>query len=161
MERVKTAESYKRDPDMRYNEIIATLTDGRTMTVNTQYGCVEPWANCGGHKPTCSHITVMGGRCDCGLLDDIDVAALVDDARVFVHAEYEAEKARQAAEDAKPIDCTEYCERCGKVIDPATAYGQMENMMGVRVKTYYCGDCHELLSTIGAGEYTALEEAAE
>jgi len=158
MEKVKTAESYKRDPDMRYNEIAATLADGRIMTVNTQYGCVEPWAE---HKATCSYVTVMGGRCDCGLLDDIDVDALVNDARVFVRADNEAEKARQATEDAKPIDSTARCNRCGKVINPATAYSQMERMQGVQVKTYYCNDCHKLLSTIGAGEYTALEEAAE
>jgi len=155
MEKVKTAVSYKRDPDMRYNEIVAMLSDGRKMTVNTQYAVVKPWAE---HKATCSYVTVMGGRCDCGLLDDIDVTALVEDARAYVGAENKSEKVRKAAEADKPIKQVNRCGRCGEVIDPTTAYSQIERMQGVRVKTYYCNDCHKLLGSIGAGEYTVLEE---
>lgn len=52
------------------------------------------------------------------------------------------------------------CERCGKKIDGNTAYHQKEWYMGQRCETYYCDDCHGLLSQIGIGEHTELEERA-
>ena len=62
-----------------YNETVATLDDGRVVTINTQYAAVLPH---GKHADNCDQINKMGGRCNCGLLDGIDVAALVADARI-------------------------------------------------------------------------------
>lgn len=63
----------------RQNETVAVLDDGRVVTINTQYGAVLPH---GKHADDCDQINKMGGRCNCGLLAGIDVAALVADARV-------------------------------------------------------------------------------
>jgi len=52
------------------------------------------------------------------------------------------------------------CERCGKKIDGNTAYSQQEQYRGMRVMAHYCESCHGLLSSIGAGEYTELQERA-
>jgi hypothetical protein len=60
------------------NETLAILDDGRRCVVNTQYGTVSPL---GKHSDTCAQVTRMGGRCDCGLLDGINVIAIVADAR--------------------------------------------------------------------------------
>ena len=60
-------------------ETVGTLEDGRVVTIDTQYACVLPHGN---HKADCDQINKMGGRCTCGLLDGIDVAALVADARI-------------------------------------------------------------------------------
>lgn len=73
------ATTYDYPGNRAYNETIATLEDGRTCLVNTQYGTVAPL---GQHADTCDQVNTMGGRCDCGLSDGIDVAALVADARV-------------------------------------------------------------------------------
>lgn len=59
-----------------YNETIATI-GGKDYTVNTQYECVAPR---GPHPHICA-VYKMGGRCDCGMLNGIDVNALVTDAR--------------------------------------------------------------------------------
>ena len=61
-----------------YSQTVATI-DGRKYTVNTQYCSVMPH---GEHADDCDQITKMGGRCSCGMLDGIDVDALVADARV-------------------------------------------------------------------------------
>jgi Zn finger protein HypA/HybF involved in hydrogenase expression len=54
------------------------------------------------------------------------------------------------------------CERCGKHLDSRKAFSQLEwsyfNSHRVQVKTYYCDSCKQLLSAIGAGEHTALED---
>ena len=63
----------------RYNETLAILDDGRRIVVNTQYGICLPM---GQHAETCSQVIKMGGVCDCGLLNGIDTAALVADARI-------------------------------------------------------------------------------
>jgi tRNA A37 N6-isopentenylltransferase MiaA len=56
------------------------------------------------------------------------------------------------------------CNRCGKTLDTRTAKNQMEwfraGALKARVPTYYCNDCYNLLSQIGAGEYTELDERA-
>jgi hypothetical protein len=61
------------------SETVATLDDGRVLTINTQYAVVLPH---GKHAANCDQVCKMGGRCNCGLLDGIDVAALVADARL-------------------------------------------------------------------------------
>ncbi len=49
------------------------------------------------------------------------------------------------------------CEHCGHTLDSRTAYHQFENYCGNKVITYYCNDCHSLLSAVGMGELSALE----
>lgn len=61
-------------------------------------------------------------------------------------------------------DYIERCERCGQQVDSRTAYHQIERgWFGgreIKVKAYYCKDCHQVLSAVGAGEQTALEDRA-
>lgn len=78
-EMIGTAVSYDYPMGGQYAETVATLEDGRVVTVDTQYACVLPH---GKHADNCDQINKMGGRCTCGLLDGIDVAALVADARI-------------------------------------------------------------------------------
>jgi len=52
------------------------------------------------------------------------------------------------------------CPRCGHRIDSRKSYGQKESYLGHQVMTYYCDDCRKLLSAIGSGEHTALEDKA-
>jgi len=56
------------------------------------------------------------------------------------------------------------CDRCGATIDTRTAYMQQErgHYAGktVTVAAYYCDSCHTLLTAIGKGEHTALEDRA-
>jgi hypothetical protein len=61
-----------------YNETLAILADGRRLNVCVQYDCVMPL---GDHAPDCDQLTKMGGRCTCGMLADIDVPAILADAR--------------------------------------------------------------------------------
>jgi len=57
-------------------DTVATLADGRKVTINTQYDCVEPR---GHHADDCG-IRRMGGRCNCHMIEGIDCAALIQDA---------------------------------------------------------------------------------
>lgn len=53
-----------------------------------------------------------------------------------------------------------HCERCYASIDGNTAYHQREWSQGMQVTAFYCESCRTLLSAIGAGECTALQERA-
>lgn len=75
---IRKAASYDYPASRQYNETVATMEDGRVMTVDTQYAVVLPH---GEHADDCDQVNKMGGRCTCGLLDGIDVPALVADAR--------------------------------------------------------------------------------
>lgn len=99
---ISKATTYRYPASRMYNETVATLEDGRVVTINTQYGVVLPH---GQHADDCDQINKMGGRCSCGMLDGIDVDALVADARerglCGVAPKPEAtpeERARRAAE---------------------------------------------------------------
>jgi hypothetical protein len=52
------------------------------------------------------------------------------------------------------------CERCGRMIDTRTAYSQIERYNGARVIAHYCDDCRQILTTVGDGEYTAMQDRA-
>lgn len=56
------------------------------------------------------------------------------------------------------------CERCGTAIDTRKAYHQQERMSfgggTVKVAAYYCDHCRQLLTEIGWGEYTLMQERA-
>ena len=54
-----------------------------------------------------------------------------------------------------------HCERCHSVIDGNTAYHQSERWGRWQVTAFYCEACRSLLSAIGAGEHTALQERAQ
>ena len=75
---ITTAKKYDHPMNGQYNETVATLEDGRMMTINTQYNVVCPN---GKHADDCEQVNKMGGRCTCGMLAGIDTAALIDDAR--------------------------------------------------------------------------------
>lgn len=72
------AQSYDYPMSGGYAETVATLADGRVLTVDTQYSCVLAH---GKHAKTCDQINKMGGRCNCGLLAGVDIEALVTEAR--------------------------------------------------------------------------------
>ena len=74
---IKAAAKYDYPANGEYAETVATLADGRRMSINTQYAAVLPQ---GDHAADCDQLTKMGGRCTCGLLDGIDIEALVADA---------------------------------------------------------------------------------
>ena len=75
---ITRADTYSHPANGERGMTEATLADGRKVTINTQYGVVQPH---GSHADTCDQLTKIGGRCNCGLLDGIDVEALVADAR--------------------------------------------------------------------------------
>jgi hypothetical protein len=58
-----------------------------------------------------------------------------------------------------PIDL-KTCDRCGRVVDD-DAYSQVQNYRGYKVIAYYCDNCRQLLTSIGAGEYTAMQDRAD
>jgi hypothetical protein len=74
---ITEAVTYDYHPSGHYATTVASLPDGRVVTIDTQYGVVEPH---GEHGADCQ-IGQIGGTCTCGLLDGIDVEALVADAR--------------------------------------------------------------------------------
>jgi hypothetical protein len=61
-----------------YNETVAVFADGTRANVCVQYSSVQPL---GRHADDCEQVTKMGGRCTCGMLADIDVPALLADAK--------------------------------------------------------------------------------
>jgi len=61
------------------------------------------------------------------------------------------------AEIKKMSDDNRRCEKCGKRVNEK-AYSQVEWHQGYKVITHYCDDCTKLLKTIGAGEYTAMQD---
>ncbi len=75
-----------------------------------------------------------------------------------------------ASHDVRPVaqapkvelpPLTLHCDRCKCVVTP-TAYSQQQwtRLSGskIRITAYYCDSCKTLLSTIGAGEHSALED---
>jgi hypothetical protein len=110
-----TATEYRAAMGGGYATTVAALDDGRVVTVDTQYARV--YAH-GQHAGNCDQINKMGGRCTCGLMDGIDEAALVADARVrgvFGQPQVAVAVAAAAVAPARGL-----CPKCG---------------------TYCCGDC--------------------
>ena len=102
----RIATSYRRPLGTgQYATVIATLPDGREVTIDTQYAAVLPRGN---HVPTvhapnagpwdtgmgCPQLTQMGGRCTCPANADIMAMAdaLVAEARTIGHPEVEAQE---------------------------------------------------------------------
>jgi hypothetical protein len=118
-----------------YATYVATLADGREVTLDTQYGAVLPH---GGHVPTiksgqswgvgdvgCPQLTQMGGRCTCSANADIMAMgpALLAEAATIGCAEVEerevaktaARRAAILADNALHPDTPPgagWCDRC-------------------------------------------------
>jgi Zn finger protein HypA/HybF involved in hydrogenase expression len=71
----------------------------------------------------------------------------------------------EAVVEMEDSDYEGRCDRCGARIDTRTAYTQQERdyFAGktVQVAAYYCDSCHTLLTAIGRGEHTPMEERTE
>ena len=104
---------YEHTINGRYNETIAILADGREMVINIQYGTIHPL---GKHGSTCEQETRMGGVCNCGLLDGVDVAALVADAREHGKLGPAPVVKRKTGKTIK-LDRTGVCPKCGTYCD--------------------------------------------
>ena len=70
----------------------------------------------------------------------------------------------EAVVEMEESDYQGRCERCGATIDTRKAYHQQERMSWggktISVTAYYCHDCRALLTQIGAGERTAMQDRA-
>jgi hypothetical protein len=69
-----------------------------------------------------------------------------------------------AVVEMEESDYQGHCERCGTAIDTRKTYHQQERMSfgggTVKVAAYYCNHCRQLLTEIGKGEYTPMQERA-
>lgn len=112
---ITRAISYEHPITGGYAETVATLEDGRIVTINTQYAIILPH---GDHAADCDQINKIGGRCTCGKLDGIDIPALIADARIngkFGYAPRVAVKPGKSIED-KSRD-RGICPKCGTYCD--------------------------------------------
>lgn len=75
---MKTVKGFEYPIEGTSNETVAIFADGTSAHVCPQYGVVAPD---GEHAADCEQMTTMGGSCTCGLLDDIDVEAVIAAAR--------------------------------------------------------------------------------
>ncbi len=70
----------------------------------------------------------------------------------------------EAVVEMEESDYQQKCHRCGDQIDTRKAYSQKEwtrfSGSKVRAITYYCDSCSNILTQIGAGERTEMEERA-
>jgi hypothetical protein len=67
-----------------------------------------------------------------------------------------------AVVEMEESDYQGHCERCGTAIDTRAAYHQQERISfggsTVKVAAYYCDHCRQLLTEIGRGEHTPMQE---
>ena len=70
--------TYDYPTDGSYNETVATTDAGRQFIVCPQYEAVYPINVT--HAENCDQINKMGGLCNCGHLENIDIRLLIDDA---------------------------------------------------------------------------------
>lgn len=70
----------------------------------------------------------------------------------------------EAVVEMEDSDYQSNCERCGKSLDTRKAYHQQERMSWggstIKVAAYYCGHCRQLLTMIGKGERTPMQDRA-
>ena len=93
-----------------YADTVMITPDSRRYAINTQYAVVQPF---GEHPRTCG-LWRMGGRCDCGLLAGIDVAALIADA--ITNGKFgRPEPEPVATLEPLQYSSASYCPRCGMV----------------------------------------------
>ena len=69
-----------------------------------------------------------------------------------------------AVVEMEESDYQGHCERCGTDIDTRKAYHQQEPMSWggktIKATAYYCDHCRQLLTMIGKGECTPMQERA-
>jgi hypothetical protein len=109
------------------SDLVATLADGRRMRVSMQYSDVRPL---GEHGDACWQVATMGGRCDCGLLDGVDVEALILAGRAEWKKIHDAERAAAVAKHAVIFGAL-----CNAPKD------DVANGLCPRCHTYCMGDC--------------------
>jgi hypothetical protein len=126
-EMITKADSYDYPVGGQYAETVATLADGRVVTVDTQYAVVLPH---GKHRADCDQITKIGGRCNCGLLDGIDVTSLVEDARAN----------GKCGSKPEPMPSRDEIERSQREIAEMDA-SRGRNGLCPKCGTYCDGDC--------------------
>ncbi|HKT87775.1 MAG TPA: hypothetical protein VJQ59_05035 [Candidatus Sulfotelmatobacter sp.] len=80
-----------------------------------------------------------------------EIRRLIAEHAVRTEAEIAADREQYLREHT-------HCERCRKQIDGNTAYSQQEWFGKMKVVAFYCDSCRTLLSAIGAGEFTELQE---
>lgn len=98
----------------RYNETVAITDDGREYLVDTQYGVVQPL---GRHTDGCSLKTRIGGRCDCGLREDVmTTAELAFKAREELDALAEAHYRERAIWAARAAFLAQRVEELSRVV---------------------------------------------
>jgi len=82
---------------------------------------------------------------------------------VRVIAEHDRRTNEQVASDNARLeaeaDSHRKCERCGEHVTKA-AYSQTEQSPWGPVTAYYCDSCRQLLTQVGCGEHTALQDRA-
>lgn len=81
---------------------------------------------------------------------------------IAAHDKYSPAAQQQMRDHYLSEECK--CERCRVKVDGRTAYRQQEwtrfGGQAVRVVAYYCANCRTLLTGIGAGEHTAMQDRA-
>jgi hypothetical protein len=79
-------------------------------------------------------------------------------------AEHDCRTDAQVTIDAEMVnaemDKNRRCDRCGTHV-AKTVYSQKEGSQWGPVTVYYCDSCRQLLTSIGAGEHTAMQERAD
>lgn len=67
----------------------------------------------------------------------------------------------EAVVEMEESDYQKKCERCNAKIDTRKVYSQKEwtrfGGQKVQVTAYYCDSCHNILTSVGAGEITDME----
>jgi len=108
---MRIAASYQHPSNDNYSETMATLPDGREVTVDVQYAAVLPHS---GHDATCPQLVKIGGRCTCAANVDImaKAGALVIEARE--HGKFGRPERVRPQADPEPIapSGVGWCNRC-------------------------------------------------
>ena len=78
--------------------IVATMDDGRIMHVILQYGRVLPH---GRHADDCEQVSRIGGHCTCGLLDGVDIDAVLAGARAYIRETPATPATQETADDTQ------------------------------------------------------------
>jgi hypothetical protein len=112
---------------------------------------------------------VSEGRCFIGC--KVPMAMLTAAIKRTPHPEVKTLVAEYSPETDEEIEAIKAaamgncrCERCGEKVNGKTAYSQKEwayfGGKRVQVTACYCNSCKQVLTTVGAGEVTPMEERA-
>lgn len=87
-----------------------------------------------------------------------EILRLIAEHSILTKSELAENEIKLAALREEYLRNNTRCERCGKRIDGNTAYSQQEWVGKHKARAFYCEPCRALLSAIGQGESTDLEE---